>query len=548
MEPQKKKKKHTGLIIFLSLFTVLIIVPVVAIYACFYDNTTAAFVGKDNVDTSSLFKAKAVDAFDDTATSHKISYVVKEDDLNQLLYQASKSVPDNAKGYLKKLTVSIEDDAYHFYLDATLGGFFDTRIDIKTTLSETKDAQNPENGSFIFTISDMKVGRISGMDSLALSLAGSSLNDESLTTLFKNAGLNMKVSLADKTITYTKKAMIEDLEKQIGGSTNAVYSAILNDFIKDDLLGFDFYQGKALTADVALEELHTNPTYCPNDKTAPINMSDYRGQLKTLLDKGAIETDETSQSYVFEYLVRGYTHTSDVSKTYLTGKTRDFSSIGISDISTYEGPINYGASTIPSLVQKDLQDSANVGFTSPILSSISEDEITSYLETTSIYGYSYILSRLKDDGSTYKVNAIAVDDFYAQIVQDHLYLIVGVNINGYETSIIFDTLLQPSTTEYEITLKTDKVYYGNKEASGELKAAFYDLINESFASSGWMSFDNNSSSSTYGQIVLDFSDPIKTSTYYPALQLAMTAQNKTVSISLTGTDVSSSGALVLSLA
>jgi len=542
----KKKKKHTGLIVFLSLFTVLIVIPVVAIYACFYDSTTATFVGKDNVDTASLYKAKAVDAFDSTATSHKISFTVGEDDLNQLLYQASQSLPENTKGYLKKFTVSIQDDAYHFYLDATFGGFFQTRIDIKTTLSEVKDAVNPENGSFVFKIEDMKIGRISGMDSLALQLAGSSLNDATLTSLFQNAGLNMEVSLSNKTITYTKKAMIQDLEKQIGGSTNAMYSAILNDFLKDDLLGFDFYSSKTLSVNIALEDLHTNATYCPADKTAPLDVSVFRGQVKTLLDQGAIEADETSEGYVFDYLIRGFDNASDTTKTYLNAKTRDFSSVGISDITAYQGAINYSVSSIPSLVQQDLETSAQAGFTSSTIASVSEDEITAYLETTSIYGYSYILSRPKDD-ATYKVNAVAVDDFYAQIVNDHLYLIIGVNINGYETSIIFDTLLQPNSPQYQITLKTDKVYYGNKEASGELKACFYDLINQSFADSGWMSFNDDSTSANYGQITLDFSTAITTSAYYPALQLAETAQSKSVAIALSGADIASTGELRLNL-
>jgi hypothetical protein len=537
---EKKKKRHVGLKIVLSLVIILIVVPVVVIYACFYDNTTASFVGSDTTDNTVLFQKKTVDAFDSCADGHKIAFAISEDDLNQLLYTASKSLPDSSKDYLKKFTVSIENDSYHFLLDIQATALFATRVDITTNLTETTDA-------FVFKITDTKLGRIGGMDSLALSLGGDYLNDQTLTDLFANAGLHMTVALKDKTITYEKAKMIADLKSK-AGLNNSMYSAILNDFLADGLISANFHDGKALSLNINLEEVHNNSTYCPTLKEAPLKMSDYRTKLKSLLDAKAIDVNADDEAYVFDYLVRGYEHASSQAKTYIDSATRDFSSVGISDIKTYEGGIDYNAKSIPDLVQVDLEASSKTLFASPTVSSISENEISSYLQTTSIYGYSYILSRVNDGASDYKVNAIAVDNFYSEIVNDHLYLLIGVNMNGYETTVIFDTLIQTSASQYQITLATDKVYYGSKEASGELKAVFYDLINQSFANSNWITFNNDTTSAAYGHITIDFENAIKTSNYYAALESYLTLNNKKLAITLEGQDLAAEGNLVLSIA
>jgi hypothetical protein len=351
----------------------------------------------------------------------------------------------------------------------------------------------------------------------------------------------MSVSLKEKTITYKKADMINDLKTKMesGSSDQNLYFALLDDFLNDGLLGFDFYSNSKATIGVDLTQVHTNATYCPSGRVVPNDLGHYRDQLKTLMDAGKIDINEDAEEYVFDFLVRGYAHCGSDARHYLTSATRDFSSIGINDITTYTGPLDYNVPTIPSLVEADVKAAGSSGFSSPTISSLSEEEITAYLITTKIYGYSYILSRENDAKNGYKVNYIAVDDFYSEIVDDHLYLIVGVNMNGYETSIIFDTAQVKNSEEYKITLATSKVYYGGFEASGNLKSLFYDLINQSFDGSNWVSFNNNKTSAEYGQIAIDFEQAITDSGYKNALKLS----GKTVHVAFKGTDVAAAGTL-----
>ena len=58
------------------------------------------------------------------------------------------------------------------------------------------------------------------MDSLALKIAGNFLTDASIQDSFAQAGLHLKVSLAEKKITYYAKDLISDLESAMGSSSD----------------------------------------------------------------------------------------------------------------------------------------------------------------------------------------------------------------------------------------------------------------------------------------------------------------------------------------
>lgn len=540
------KHKLLGLWITLGVVTTLVILPVALVYGCFYDGSTSDFAGQDDLSNATVFKNLAVDAFDPCSTEGRISYQMKQANLNQMLYNAQKNLSEDAKKYLKKFTVSINDDSYHFYLDVEVP-LFKTRLDMTATLNDVPGSNGPSSDAFVFSIKDIKLGRIGGMDSLALKIAGNFLTDASIQDSFAQAGLHLKVSLAEKKITYYAKDLISDLESAMGSSSDqTMYNAILSDFLDNGLLNFDFYSGHSLSVNVPLSQVKTNAAYCPASSAPVHDFGPYRDKLKTLMNGGKIDTDETSLEYVFDFLIRGYQHCGQDARSYLGQATRDFSSVGINDITTYAGIPDYSAPAIPDLAQADLDASAKsvTPFANPIIS-INEDEITAYLRTTNIYGYSYILSRpyASGEGTGYKVNYIAVDDFYAEVVNDRLYLIIGVNMNGYETSIIFDTVKKDTASPYVITLNTDKVFYGTLEAGADLKKIFYDLINESFANSDWISFDNVATSSNYGAITVNFEKAITESPNFAALSAALTLQNKHLQVSLLGQDISSSGVI-----
>jgi len=517
------KKRHLGLWITLGVVFTLVIAPVATFYICFFDSTTASFEGKDNVDQKHVFTNLAVDSLDEAKTNHLISYQITQDTLNQLLYTAAKTFPEDAKNHLKKLTVEIDQDTYHFLFDMTFP-IFQSRLDISCGVAEQKDAGNPDNDAFVFTIKDVKLGRIWGLQNLATSIAGNFIKDQDLNKSFQDAGLNMTVSLSQKTITYNKKQALADLQTILNPSNETgLYFTILQDFLSSDLLTFDFYKDARISGNVDLTSLHTNETYCTPDKELGIDIGPYRDKLKTLLDHKIIGTEENEEANAFDYLIRGYANASTEAKAYMAGK--DLTSISVSDYTTYTGSSLHYAKSIDDSVKEQI-NIPDIALGK--VAKLGENEINDVIKTTEVFGYSYLLT--SEEEELYKVNYITVDNFYCNIIDGHLYLVVGVSINGYETSVILDSV--PSAmNQYSLELRTDKVFYGTHEASANLKNLFFSLVSRSVESEGWMSFDK-----TNGNIVIDLSSSIAAS----GLKTIIDARGH-VNVALKGTSLTDQG-------
>lgn len=523
----KKKKRHTGLIIFLSLFIILIVLPVILLYALFYDGTTSSFKADDNVSTNTLIADRLASSLDNTKNDGKISVAVTEDDFNQLLYYVNKTYLSPQSDVLKNLYVDINNGEYDFFLDVEVP-LFKTRLEIKTTLAEV-DGATPEDGTIVFTIKDIQIGRTGGMGDIAFSIGGKYLNDTMIEESFASNGLSVESDLANKKITYKKSSFAGDIKKIIDLSSDdaAIYSSLLGDALDQGLVDFDPKTNNELSLRINLESLHENSLYGDSSKNLNLELEACRSNLETLIDNDIVAVESGNLKNAFEYLVKGYDRSSKANRDYV--KNLDLSSISISDYTAYQGApeLTYSKTMDASI----LDQITLAGLASGKIGQIKETTINDIIKTTDLVGYSFLFEH-EATASKSQANYITIDNFYSNVTSTGLSLVVGVNFSGYETTVALATDAGVNENG-ALKLTVDKVYFGNKETSATLKSDIYALISTSISSvSSWMSFDEAT-----GVITLDFASIIGTSPLLSSLDKSK------LSITLQGANLASEGYL-----
>ena len=149
-----------------------------------------------------------------------------------------------------------------------------------------------------------------------------------------------------------------------------------------------------------------------------------------------------------------------------------------------------------------------------------------------LIGYSYSFSG--EDNGVKKYNVITLDNFYSNIVNNHIYFVASISINGYRTKVAIDAVDKHlGNDDYKLVLGIEKVNFGTNEATDGFKNSIFDLIGET-VTSDWFSIDKNAKTLT-----LDFSNGISL-----AVRAAIEARGG-AEISLKGDNISAEGVISL---
>jgi hypothetical protein len=501
---KKVKKKHHLLWLWITLGVVftLVIAPVGLAYALFFDSYTKELNINENMDIKDLTNNLLVDSLDETKTQHKIDFKIAENDLNQLLYAASKSFVETSGGMLEQFYVTINEDNYTFSLKAKVP-MFQTKVDIVTILEDVEDSTNHANDYFSFSIKDLRVGRVGGMGGIMTSILSKYINDDSIESMLSGAGLHIDADLEHGKLTYKHIQLLDDLQAIIGDSESmGIYYDVMADFMKSGLVDFSFYNNKTFAGAVDLTPTNTNATYCTSEKMLDIPLDDYRNKTATLVNSNIIDAEHTAD--VYSYLLRGYLESDTTIQQYVNGK--DFSSVGISDVTTYTG---YPLSHVDDIDAKLKNQMTPAGIASGKIGKIYEDDINDVIKSTHVIGYTYLLQRLVDNA--YKINYLSVDNFYINIVDDHMYLVIGLNANGYETSVIL-VADEQQTSNYALNFKVDNSFYGTLTCGDELENLFFDLIATATDNEDWIVVNP-----TAKTMQISFASAINSSSYKTAI-------------------------------
>ncbi len=485
-----QNKKSHGWIIALIIIALIIILPIAFVFIFFFDNSSKELNLKKDWDNTLSLERIAIDSFDNTKEDKKINFKLDEQDLNELIYKNVGDALKNtqAEQFIRQAYVTIENDQYIFSIEAQAFGF-QTKLSMYTTLS----SQAVEGDTILtFAINDIQVGRMNNVLSFGRDILTSFITDQQVESIFAEAGFNLKVSLSDTKITYSVVQLSKDVKSIIIQNFNEgdFYYALMSDIIKYELIGFEFNANKAAEVFVNLSKLQTNLNYMEENHLEPYNPSDDRDKVVQLVNDGIIDT--THAIAVMEYITRGYDYDflTSSDKEYI--KSKDFSSIGITDNENYKGHIAVDESSVASSIAGTFDATA---FTSPTYQRaayVSEEVINNVLRGTSALGYTFLLGRKVD--SSWKLNFLAVNDLYCNIVDNAMYLVFDVNINGYNISLIIVTEKDTTYVDgLEIKLATKNIFLGECDVSEELENKFISLMADILSSeNNWIKLDANS--------------------------------------------------------
>ena len=481
------KKFFKGLVIILIVF---IIIPVALVFILFFDTGKMKVKYDDSFNNEDWAKALVVDSLDYAETQKAAKFIVTEEDINNLIHGAFK---DNKElsNYLTQLAVEITDDHYVINASGKLY-FFETRAKLHATL-ERKIVDNgaTEAEAFVFTVDKLSLGRLSYLKEVVMFFLKQFLKNSTLDAL--TASLKLHTDLQHSCIFIYSSDLRDILNSAVTGDSGTAefYFTFINDFLDKKLLEFDFYGNKAFTVNVVLDRLtgndygegqfvaydmkydETTTKLTINGEEKKLSLNVIREALKYLLDNKIIQEAEVSR--VSDYLFHGY------DGSYLPDG--DLSGIGIPVKAAYQG---FNLSNSESLETTLKNGVSSFGDYSPSVDSfeiarINENVINDFLKTQNVFGMKYFLSRELKEGGV-KINYIALDNAYINLLKDSCIITIGLNINGLETFVTLEMELDKNNNDSsKLVYKSGSTYFGKKSENLSLNNDTEGLLFETLA-------------------------------------------------------------------
>ena len=462
------KKFFKTLVIILIVF---IILPVALIFIFFFDTGKMNVKYDENFNNEEWSTALVVDSLDNTAAAKEIKFMVTQDDINNLIHGAFKDNQELQK-YLTELAVEITDDHYIINASGRLY-FFETRAKLHATL-ERKIVSNgsTEAEAFVFTIDQLSLGRISKLKEVVMFFLKQFLKNSTLDAL--TASLKLHTDLQHSCIFIYASDLREIINSAINGDTGTseFFFTFLDDFLDKNLLDFDFYGNKAFTVSVGLNKLtgndygsgdyvaynmkydETTTKLTINGQEEKLSLDVIKKALKYLIDNDIIKQKDMAE--VSDFLFHGYNG--------VYAPDGDFTSIGIPFKTTYQGFNLSHADSLEYTLKSGVSSFTNYNSSDDSFDivKLKESTINDFLKTQNVFGMKYFLTReVKNDGI--KINYIALDNAYINLLDESCIVTLGLNINGLETIITLEMELDKDNDDgSKLVYNSAATYFGKK--------------------------------------------------------------------------------------
>ncbi len=491
-----------------------ILIPVVilaggatTLYFLVRDTSTVSYQ-KTEMTTKEVMSKNLLTAFSTCKDDHKVSFEMSQDDFNQVLSMAYLDMDSSAKEYLRGMEIKIEGDVYHIYVYAK-ASILSTKLDMACKFSSDEE-------NYYLTVSSIKVGHLSKLKSLAFSILKKAMSESQINDAFTKAGISMKADFEKERFVYKKEDCKNDLKALIkkSMSENTLVSSAVNNFLDMGLLSVDFTS--KMQALINLEPLNTNADFCSQGNTLSeesLSLEAQKNKIISLLNAGILDEESSHPTIVFNYLLRGYSSLKDEEKEYID--SLNLSSIGLDSKFKKETYMGYqpDAADIKDALIESLTDGSLLTENGLL---IKEKTLNDYLQSQGILGYSYLLTGKVDN--SYVVDYITMDNAYFNLIskdnKEQMNMVIGLNINGYETSLIMENT-KDQELDYGITLKNENIYFGTNAVQDDLKNEIYTLVKNNLPSSEFLTFDGK------GTFTINFEGYLKDS-----IELLSKVQNK----------------------
>ena len=529
---EKKKRKGRGFLIFLIIFTVLIVLPVGTAYILIEDKSTTKETYYENFDKNEALNTALVESFDSTKENKEINFRVSQTLLNNMIKIAVEEKLDHLdpmiKGILKGMDVEIKENEYHFHVYINWS-FITTKFTLKTKLEQGKiDNEN----AFIFTIIDLKFGKIPGLYGMLKDALTAFVNDSMLEGFFSAAGLSIHSNIANNRLYYKENDIYNDFASHMGGSSDALISHLLTTCKENNLFTYDLCSNKSISAKINLANSVKNDNYLETTRYVDTGLDAIDTKIETLLNNGVC-TKNTLATFN-SYLLRGYDSLSSSDRT--TIDNANLESIEITDKAGYLAPFRHQDSGFNQKIANQTNTILLPTQVEGTLVTLSEADLEGAIKDGDILGEHYQFAGKPLGSNTYKSNYIVMDNVQVNIVNNKMFFSIGLNVNGLETYMI---LVLNQDTTYTETGKAkftiEKTLYGEIDCSASLDSYICDILAHSVSGAGWASFDKPTKT-----LIIDVMQNVD-----PVAKTAIIASGKTISLATKGENVSSSGTFEL---
>lgn len=540
-EPIIKKKRSgwwKGLIIGLIVVVAVIGTPIAAIFIAFYDQSTNSTYVDTNETQEQVYSRILTSCLDDIGETEEVSFAVSERDFNQILVPSINEIMNsNVSNFINAFYLDITDKNYIFVIELkeNILNIFKTKVLIYTEMEHIK-SENIEEDKFVFNITNIKIGRVSGLLHFGKTMMKSFGVDGYINEFLSSTGLNMNFDLDSNTISYSTKTLIEDIFLMAGETQEdgflEIFSAMVKTCINEGQYEYKFYENEALEMHLKLSNYGFNNEYCLQANEVGgynVDIDKHISDLKTLIDNNII-TDETV-GQLLHYLIHGYEKTDDSNRALVD--TLDLTCIGILEPELYKGDNLPEPVILGDVIEEQVRNADLTDLINRHLATITEDMLNDMVGATSIIGYSFLIPSHDESGHS-KITYVVVDKFYINIEDDVIKAVARIDMNGFKAYLILEYHVDDTNTDYtKLILKPTHSYLGLVEAPDDLVHYFYKIIGEAFNDLDCTSFDKES-----GNIIMDLA-----ASFNDAGNLNDILELGTPSISLIGENLEDDGVI-----
>lgn len=523
MVEQKKKHHLWGLWVPLIIIFALVILPLSVVMILFYDPHHVDTGIESKKEETEIFSSVMTDMFDGCRNKQapSIDLKITQQQLNQLLYNASSSLPSQASQYLKQFSVEITDDSYVFDLEIEAFTIAKTHLKLTTKVQAGADVGGGELG-FVFAITDMKVGRLGNLEGILPWMLNTVGLD--LTNILSGAGLSIHFDVDNLRLTYAYDDFINDLGGK-AGYTDPLFMNIFSNFFTENLIAFNHHAESDVTGSVSMtpflkNDSYTNSDYVRNPKVGEEDFLTYASnQVQSMIDANIIPENgnltENART-VLKFLTFGQDFLNSSEKSFVNSIYPDIqvNYCGNRDMATYS---DYAKGLSVGETKSNLMDELTAAVNEKLSGGVpvyltylndvlddgeaylfgkdkepfvvSDKDVHTLLKGNDAligYGFTFVSD---DANGNAKVSYAMLDNFYPTIIpanpevensKDTMALTFGLNINGAETSLIMP--MEGSVVNHDnvhglsFNLKDAPLYFGT-ETFPALKDQLQDIIN-----------------------------------------------------------------------
>ena len=406
-------------------FLVIIGVVLFAIMLTGGEIKTPEYVLDDDTSSSSYISYVIGESIEETKDTNIIDITLDEKELNYLLnaiLRESKEKINTSPLEIDYIYTTIDEvSGLNVFIPARL---FSIKTVVKTAVKITQVGQN-----IIIELIDFKIGRISFAPEIVKRLMAISDLEAKIKTTLESNGIEAELDLNKFSFTITTNQVQKTILEALKEDENLdLYKTVFSMFLfEDKVLNINFGLDNKAGAKLDLQKMTYDETVDGKDDI-DYNIASVVTKVETMLNNNSLS--EKDLSAAFRYLLLGYQRIKDQDLVIIN--KIDFSSVGISSKSTYQGIIPQGnftmADVFNSITLADLL--INPGW---LTIRITETDLNKIFLGMDLVGTAFAFPYL--ESGEYRVSYIALSSFYVDIFQDIIEIKLVLDVNGKETII-----------------------------------------------------------------------------------------------------------------